>query len=237
MTSEPAGDPVPRPSRLRRRLIIIGVLIVATSPWWATPLLKRMDYFRVRHVEVRGARFTSPEEVLRRVAVDTTFSIWNDLGPLEERLSDLKHVESIRISRRFPATLVVRLQEFEPVALVPSSSGFKPFDASGRQLPFDPTRTTVDLPVIPRADTLLLRFLGEVRAADPALFARVSELRRSGTNELVMQLVTVPVRLRPDVSMDRLAQISSVEGDLTRRNARVLEIDLRFRDQVIARLQ
>jgi cell division protein FtsQ len=40
-----------------------------------------------------------------------------------------------------------------------------------------------------------------------------------------------------DLSAARLADLLPVERDLERRRARVAEIDLRFRDQVIARLQ
>jgi cell division protein FtsQ len=104
-------------------------------------------------------------------------------------------------------------------------------------MPLDPSRTPVDLPVLARRDTALLRLLAEIRVHDPAFFARVSEARRAGRDELVLELVTVPVRVRPDVSLDRLAQISSVERDLVRRGVRAVELDLRFRDQVIARFQ
>ena len=46
-------------------------------------------------------------------------------------------------------------------------------------------------------------------------------------------LVRVPVGL----SVERLADIFPVESDLARRQVRVGELDLRYRDQVIARLQ
>jgi cell division protein FtsQ len=39
-----------------------------------------------------------------------------------------------------------------------------------------------------------------------------------------------------DVSVERLAEIEPVEDDLARRQLRAVEIDLRYRDQVIARL-
>jgi cell division protein FtsQ len=47
---------------------------------------------------------------------------------------------------------------------------------------------------------------------------------------------TVVVRTMPDVTVGRLAELVPVEVDLARRGVRALEIDLRFRDQVIARL-
>ena len=45
------------------------------------------------------------------------------------------------------------------------------------------------------------------------------------------------VRVPIDLSVERLTDIDPVENDLARRQARVDELDLRYRDQVIARLQ
>jgi hypothetical protein len=67
------------------------------------------------------------------------------------------------------------------------------------------------------------------------LFARVNVLRRLGRDDLELDLVTFSVRIRPDIGVERLAQISSVEAELARRQARPRELDFRFRDQVIAR--
>jgi hypothetical protein len=53
----------------------------------------------------------------------------------------------------------------------------------------------------------------------------------------MLELEKEPVRAMQDVSVERLAEIAPVEEDLARRQLRVAEIDLRFRDQVIARLQ
>ncbi|HSA57649.1 MAG TPA: FtsQ-type POTRA domain-containing protein [Gemmatimonadaceae bacterium] len=225
-----------RRPRWGRRLAALGLLLLAGSPWWAPPMLRRLDFFRVRHVEVRGARYTPAAEILARLDLDTTYSIWSDLDPLAGRAGAHPLVGSARVSRRFPGTLVVTLDERVPVAFTSTARGLQAYDAEGRALPLDASRTPVDLPIIPRRDTTLLRLLAEIRTADPALFARVSELRRVARNELVLQLVSVPVRLAPDVSLERLAQIFSVENDLARRGVRALELDLRFRDQVIARL-
>jgi cell division protein FtsQ len=40
-----------------------------------------------------------------------------------------------------------------------------------------------------------------------------------------------------DVTLERLAEIEPVQADLERKQLRASEIDLRYRDQVIARLQ
>lgn len=233
----PASDaPAPRRPRWGRRAAAAGVLLLLVSPWWAPPLLRGMDFFRVRHVEVRGARYTPAPQIVDAVAVDTTFSLWDDLEPVRERVARHPQVAEARVSRRLPATLVVTIVEHTPVALVQTPNGLRAHDREGRQLPLDPSRTPVDLPILARRDTAILRLLGDIRTADAERFARISEVRRVNRDELVLHLVTVPVRIRPDVSLDRLALISSVEDDLARRGLRATELDLRFRDQVIARL-
>jgi hypothetical protein len=45
------------------------------------------------------------------------------------------------------------------------------------------------------------------------------------------------LRLPIGLSVERLADIFPVETDLARRQVQVGELDLRYRDQVIARLQ
>lgn len=235
MSEEHDEPPVKRRPRWGRRITAVALLGALTSPLWARTVLSRMDFFRVRRIEVRNARYTPPEEIRKRVGIDTTFSIWNDLEPLEQRVAEHKQVSGVRISRRFPSTLVVTVEEFQPVALVPARNGLQAYDATGRGLPLDPSRTPVDVPVLERPDTVLLRFLGQLQATNRDLFARVNVVRRIDRNDVQLDLVTFAVRIRPDISIERLAQISSVESELAHRKARPREIDFRFRDQVIAR--
>lgn len=235
MSDEEEAAPVKRKPRWGRRIAAIALLFAITGSFWAPPLLSRMEFFRVRRVEVRGARFTPPDDIRRRLKIDTTFSIWNDLEPLEKRVAEHKQVSGVRISRRYPSTLIVSVDEYQPVALVQSANGLRAYDAVGRGLPLDPSRTPVDVPVMARADTALFRFLGELQSSQRDLFARVNEVRRNGRDDLVLDLVSVSVRIRPDISVERLAQISSVETYLAQRHPR--ELDFRFRDQVIARFQ
>jgi cell division protein FtsQ len=235
------GSPPPPPrARWKRRLLALltgaGVGLLATSPLWGPRVLRPLAFFRVRHVEVRGTRYAAPAEIARVLAVDTLRSIWDDLDVLEARVRKLPQVRSADVRRSLPGTIVVTVEEHAPVALVPTGSGFRAYDEDGRALPLDPTRGAVDLPIVARPDTALLRLLGELRAANPSLFARVSELRRSGREEVVMKLVTLPVRMMVSVDVDRLEQISYVEQDLRRRRATATELDLRFKDQVIARI-
>ncbi|HEX7122396.1 MAG TPA: FtsQ-type POTRA domain-containing protein [Gemmatimonadaceae bacterium] len=231
-----ANDPPrPRHRRWRRALVLLGLTGLVTVRWWGPPIFRHLDFFRVRHVEVHGARYTPPHELVELLDADTSMSVWDDLTPLRARVAKHPQVAHAEVTARLPATLVITVEEYVPVALAPTRSGLRAYDRAGRLLPLDPSRTPVDVPILARRDTMLLRLLDDIRNANPAFFARISEAQRLGRDDVRLSLVTVPVRIRPDIDLERLAQVSSVEADLARRGVRAAELDLRFRDQVIAR--
>ena len=228
----------PRPRRWGRiaAVVLVAAALVA-SPWWGPAALARLAFFRVRRVEIEGARYLAPSDIVARLAVDTLTSVWTDLGPLARRVEQDPLVADAQVTRRLPGTLVVTVKEKVPVALVSGRGGFRSFDDAGAALPIDPSRVPVDLPILAAPDSALLRLLGEVRERSPGLFARISEVRRVGKRELLVRLATVPVRAMSDVRAERLTDILPVESDLARRQAHVVELDLRYREQVIARLE
>lgn len=232
------------------------VALIMAAAWGVRAGARQMAFFRVRAVEVRGARYLQPNEIVARLHVDTLTSLWDDLEPLRQRVRRHPQVDDVRIERRMPGTLVVIVRENLPVALIQTAAGLLPFDSLGRQLPIDPSRANLDLPIVASADPVLLKLVGAIRAAQPRVFARIEEARRTGREEILLTLApraedaavtgsvtptrqrrTLRVRIPLGLSVERLADIFPVESDLARRQARVGEIDLRYRDQVIARLQ
>jgi cell division protein FtsQ len=213
----------------------IALAVVATVPWWGRRALSELSFFRLRKIEIEGLRYLSPEDVAARIKVDTSQSIWIDLGPVEKRVAAHPQVADVRLRRRLPGTLVARVTEHLPVAMVSTRAGFSVVDARGVILPMDPSRTAVNLPVVAQRDTVLLRLLAGIRAAQPALFDRISQARRVG-DEVRLELATLTVLAMADVTVQRLADILPVERDLATRQLRAAELDLRYREQVIARL-
>ncbi len=227
--------------RAHKKFIAItaGVSVIATSVLWLPALLRPLDFFHVRRVTVRGMRYLDGRALVRQMRIDTTVSIWNTLDLYAARLAALPQVRSVRLSRRLPSTIVVTIEETVPVALVPSSSGggLRAYDEDARSLPLDPTRVDVDLPILSRADTALLRLLADLRRLDPAMYARVSEVERTGRDEATVFLSSLPVRVRSSLPAERFAELRAVEEDLARRGVNVVELDLRFLGRVIVRLQ
>lgn len=236
------GEPA-RPARgvgrtLRRVLLGVAAVALVASPAWGPLVLRRIPFFRVRTIEIDGLRYLDPSVVAGRLALDTLDSVFDDADAMAKRVLGHPQVAAVEVERRLPATLVVRVTENQPVALVRATDGFRVYDAAGRPLPIDPSRTVVDVPVLVRRDTALLRLLGELRARTPELYRRISDVRRSGPagGELVVRLPALPVRAMADVAAERLSDVLLVEADLAKRGTRARELDLRYRDQVVARL-
>lgn len=222
--------------RVRLLLLAAVVVLAAGAPFWAPLLFRQLSFFRVRRVEIIGARYVSVNDILQRLRVDTTASVWDPMQPFAARLASHPQIRHVRVHRKLPGTLVVEIDESPPIALVPGNDGFLAYDARGVALPLDLARTPVDAPVLSRRDVGALRLLGVLRNEAPALYDRVSEVRVAGADELVLDLAGTPVRTMRDVTASRLADVEPVEADLARRGLRAAEIDLRYRDQVIARL-
>ena len=235
---EPPSAVVFRRARWRLGLGAALIVVLVAAPLWAPPLLARLAFFRVRKVEVLGLRYTPAAEILERLRVDTTRSVWDPLAPLAQHVRTHPQVAQAVVTRKLPGTLVVEVTERRPVALVATGEGLRAVDERGVKLPLDPSRTPVDAPVVVAApgDTTVYHLLGAMQRESPRLYARVGSVRALGGGELLLHVADLPVRALTSVTLARLSDIEPVERDLARRQRRASELDLRYRDQVIARL-
>jgi len=223
---------------IRRLALATGLVAVGGSaPWWGTGALSTLAFFRVRAVEVDGTHYVSPQAVVDRLAVDTLTSVWSNLRPLMGRVRGLAGVRDVNITRSLPSTIIVHVAERTPVAFVPTPTGLRAYDGTGAALPIDPTRDDVDLPVIDRFDVGTLHLLAGVRDLAPAFYDEISQVRRGQAGDLVFELPGVRILASLGTEAQRFAAVPLVAADLARRKMHPYELDLRFRDQVVARLQ
>lgn len=209
-------------------------MLVAAAPWWLRAVLRSLDYFAVRRVEVVGARYHSPEQVVGSLLLDESANVFQDLRGLERRLVEQPGIREARVTRRLPGVLRVEIVEVEPVALVEGAEELVPVSGEGRRLPYDPVAAPVDAPVVGRADRGVLAGLAAVRSLDPGLYAAVSTARRRG-GELALNLEEGVVRLTLPVDAAAVRSVSAVRRDFAARGAAWAELDARFRGWVVAR--
>lgn len=242
-------------SRVIRRAVLItaGVAATTAAVVLAPHALRRLDTFRVERVEVVGSRFVAPHAVLEASGIARTANVFDDTDPWRRALLEHPVIEDVRIERRLPDVLVLRVTEVEPLALVRTPE-LRMVDAAGSVLPVDPAGFDVDLPVVAAESAVapdgrlaagpaarLVEALARVRRFEPAIAARVSEVGWAGGGavRLVLDAPTDAEVLIPgDVSRPRLRALRLTLADLARRRdlTQMRRVDLRFRDQVVVSL-
>ena len=217
-----------------KSLGVAAVALLGVGAWFGVPrLMARLDYFRVRQIEVRGLRFLDEADVVRRLALPESASIVAPLGPLLDRAVLIPGVAGVSVERRLPGTLRVLILEEVPVALAMQEDRLVLIDRRGRVLPFDPTRAPTSLPVADR-DSATAALLSALLRADPAWYGTVESARREG-GDIVLEEGAQRVRVRPDASLDLLRGITEVRAYLLSANRSWSELDARFADRVFVK--
>ncbi len=204
--------------------------------WLGAPLvLNRMEFFRIRRIEVSGARHHSPRAVVDALMLGRRSSVFDDLDAMQRRIARLPAVEQAEVGRRLPGTLLVSMVETEPVALAPRrNGGLVPIDLRGRVLPYDPAQAAPDVPIVATADSLLARVLGVVREADPSLFARLATGTRV-RDDILLEADGRRLWLTGSATAEDVRAVTAVAEDLARKRRGWEELDGRFAGQVIVR--
>ncbi len=226
---------------MRRRLVFaLAGAAVALGVLVLTPrVLRPMAFFRVRQIELLGVRYVSPDDVLESLQLRPAQSVFDDLDVLEERASRVGGVVQVRVKRVLPGTLRVDVSERIPIAFAPGPEGFVTLDALARPLPFDPTTSAVDLPIVARPDTLLVGALGAVRFASRDLYDEVDwvETVRGGAGVGGVRLVLGDRRiLMPAVpAVSDVDAVLAVRELLARTGSEYEELDARYGGWIVVR--
>ncbi len=224
-----------RHSRLRVGLQVAAVLLTIALVWLGVPkVLHRLEFFRIRRVEIAGLQYLAPAKVIASLGLDSAASVFVDLDAADRRLSALPGVASAAVSRRLPGTLEIVLVEAVPVALAPRNGGMVVLDSNGKDLPFDPAASAPDLPVAASADSSVARVLARVLKHDPVLFGRVRTAWRV-RNDVLLDVDGRRFWFGPAVTAEDIRAVMAVARDLARQGRKYQELDGRYAGQVIVR--
>jgi cell division septal protein FtsQ len=222
-------------TRLRRALQVLGIGVIVALLWYGAPqLLRRLDFFRIRRVEIAGIQYLAPAKVIAALDLNVRSSVFDDLVAAGNGLRSLPGVESAEVRRRLPGTLEIVVEEAVPVALAPSGAGMALLDSSGKVLPFEPAATAPDLPIAANADRTVARVLASVREHDPQLFGRIGTAWRV-RDDVVLDLDGRRLWFGPAVTAEDIRAVMVVAQDLARQGRNYRELDGRFAGQVIVR--
>jgi cell division septal protein FtsQ len=221
--------------RFRQPLQVLGALAITALLWYAVPgVLRRLDFFRVRRVEIAGIHYLAPATIIAALGLDARSSVFDDLEAPRRSLRLIPGVRSADLNRRLPGTLEVMVEEAVPVVLAPGGARLALFDSSGQALPFDPAVSAPDLPIAASADRSIARVLATVRASEPGLFDRIEAAWRVG-GDVVLDLGGWRIWFGPAPTAEDIRAVMAVVQDLARQRREYAELDGRFAGQVIVR--
>ncbi len=193
----------------------------------------------VDEIMVTGRHRTDRARLLEAVGVDRGDPIlWLDLVGLQARVAALPWVRSATVERQLPDTLIVRLQEREPLALWQRKGRFTLIDREGVALAGVDAASFHTLPVVigEAAPTHADAFLS-LLAAEPDLSTRVQAVTHVGERRWTVHLKSGVDVLLPEtdaaMAWSRLAQMEREHGVLHRD---VIGIDLRLPDKFVVRM-
>lgn len=243
---------------LRMALLLTAGLALLAVTQLTPVVLREIDAFRVRRVEVAGARWFTAAAAVQTAGITPTTNLFDDPAPWLERLRANPLVVDVRIGRRLPGTLVLHVREAVPVAFARTPE-LRPIAADGRVLPADIPLGRMDLPVLSlrtrvsgaaRAvdpETLrVLRFLDRAAELEPGLIGWVSEagVHGSAIRLVLRNAADAEVLIDPEPTAERLRELNMTLGELAGADSagaapelsRVRRIDVRFHDQVVVSL-
>lgn len=222
---------------MNRRLALAaagaGAVVLATV--LAPHVLRRLAFFKVRQVELVGVRNLSPHALVGALELRSDQNVFDDRDVLVERALGVRGIIGARIERRLPGTLRVIVTEQVPMAMAPGPEGFVALDARGQPLPYDPTATGLDLPIVARPDTVLVEALSAIRMANLDLFHEVDWVDFEGAGDIGLRIGARRLLFAAAPSVRDIDAVVAVRQELASRGAAYDELDARYEGWIVAR--
>lgn len=193
----------------------------------------------VQDVLVSGRAQADVQEVLAALSVRRGKSIFG-FNPTEarDRLVALDWVRDARVERRWPNTIVVHLDEHQPMALWQNKGRLMLIDRRGEPITRAKLGRFAHLPLVIGDDAPVhAASLIEMLEAEPALFARVEAAVRVGGRRWNIRLRDeIDVNLPEDNPRAAWAKLANLVSEHRILERDVAVIDLRLPDRLVVRM-
>lgn len=229
-------------------LVVAVVLLVVGGNLWKSNL-------RVKRVSVAGAVNVEANQIVQLAEIPQGMPLYDvDLTRVQRNVLSHYFVRRATVERDLTGGIKITVVERTPLAIVVGER-MSYLDEHGVVLPSSISKAIYDLPVvigipadekmtpgsIVRRDDVqeALLILSVLKDVNREMFHRISEVRVRGRNDMVLTSAEsgVPIIFgRGDVA-DKIARLEAFWSlEVAERGAAELEyIDLRYRDQVVAR--
>lgn len=231
--------------QVQRLLVILrGVGLLATlviGGFWIWRHTQSNERFAVRAIEIEGAVHTprgALELLTRQYVGRNLFQM--DISRVQRDLGSLGWVRSIDIAKKLPNTLVIKVTERNPVALVRVGDRLLYVDEQGAGFAeLSPQNGNDDLPIIGETQGAELArtvsFLQRTRVADAPMYSRISEIWPIAPRGFAMydRELQAVVYVNAEDATEKYRDLRAVLN--AENNPDIEYADLRFADRVIVR--
>lgn len=199
--------------------------------------------FAIRRVEIAGALHTTRGDLQRVVRPYIGMNLFTlDIARIRRDLTSLAWVSRIEIEKSLPDTLRVRVVERAPAALVEAGGQILYVDENGTAFaPLAPSIGDGDLPLVTGAAgpdlARCVALLRALRASDPDLYARISEIRPIPPHGVVFfdRQLRTPVYANEEDLSAKWRDLYAVAHAEHFSAGEIAYADLRFRGRLIVK--
>ncbi|MBN1826033.1 MAG: FtsQ-type POTRA domain-containing protein [Candidatus Eisenbacteria bacterium] len=235
-----------RRSPWKRRVAAVGLLVVVAGVSYGFERgrvwLVAEGRFPITEIRVEGNDLLWEGEVLETARVERGTNLFRlDAGEVERRLEEWPWIRSARVRRRPPGTVRIRVEEARPWLLALEGGEARFVDRSGVEFPTLGKEERIDLPLLTGPAARRGEVVPLLAAAFPPDEDWVSrcaaEVRIDSSGAVAFREMRFGARVRfgADRFARKAARLESVLREWERCGRGFGELDLRFRDQAIAR--
>ena len=235
-----------RRSRLRRGLIAAGLLAAATAASYGIERgrvwLTAEGRFPITEVRVEGNDLLWEGEVFEAARVERGTNLFRlDTDGVERRLEEWEWIRKARVRRRPPGTVRIEVEEARPWLLLAGEEGAFFVDREGNDFPTLGKEERIDLPLLDdpaaRRGEVVPLLAAEFPPEADWISRRAAEVRIGENGAVAFREMRFDARVRfgADRFARKASRLAAVLREWERTGRGFGELDLRFRDQAIAR--
>jgi cell division protein FtsQ len=214
----------------RWKVLFVGLLVVGvlgTAAW----VLLGSRLLVVRHIDVMGARLVSRDRVLVVAGVRLGEPLVRlDTGVVRDRVEAVEEVETVRVERRWPATVRIVVRERTPIVAVQHDNRFLQIDRYGVTVVTSAARPR-GLPVLAVAnpvqtDPALRAGLAVIRGLPPWFARRVASVDAPSPEAVTLRLRegTAVIWGAPERAQDKLRLLHGLLSDSPQRGVKTIDV-------------
>ncbi|NOY38903.1 MAG: FtsQ-type POTRA domain-containing protein [Nitrospirae bacterium] len=201
---------------------------------------KTADIMRINRIEVTGNKHLSDKEVISLMKLGHGESMLRiSSRELSERMLESPWIRDVVIRKELPHTLIVKVREAEPLALL-KRKGHLYIVSRGGEVLEELSQTIAFLPVI-RMDSTRKSLLGEalkvagIVREDGFFSDEAIEIIAKTPEDMTLKIGDLTVKIGKGNYRRKLARLIQLEDEIVRRGIPAGYVDLRFSRRVIVR--